>query len=246
MVIIPAIDLKDGRCVRLRQGRLQDETVYSDDPSAMAQEWESQGARILHIVDLNGAVDGKPENLPQIEAILQAVRIPVQLGGGIRSMETIRHYLGLGVSRVVLGTAALRNKPLVAEACREFPDQIVLGVDAKDGNVAVQGWTAVSNTTARDLFHALAGYPLAAVIYTDIARDGMLEGPNIEALRDLLDDAPAPLIASGGVTQLTDIQNIQALGPKVSGTIIGKALYDGKIDFAQALKTVVSSSGSTC
>ncbi len=235
MVIIPAIDLKDGRCVRLRQGDMRDETVYSEDPAGVALRWQEAGARFLHVVDLNGAIHGQPANVSQIEAILKAVNIPVQVGGGIRTLETIRHYIGLGVSRVVLGTTALHDRLVLEQACAEFEGRVVLGLDAKNGKVAVRGWTTVSDTTAKTLLAQLSGYALGAVIYTDIARDGMLEGPNLTALREIIEHAPFPVIASGGITQLDDIRAIKALGPKVTGAIIGKALYDGKLDFAAVL-----------
>ena len=181
MIVFPAIDLKDGRCVRLRQGDLATETVYSDDPAAMARSWESQGAPWLHVVDLNGAVDGRPVNLRAIESILKAVPMKVQVGGGIRSIETVRHFLHAGVARVVLGTAALTDRAFLEAAGAEFPGRIVVGVDARNGLVAIKGWTTVSDVRAIDLVVKFNGIPLAAVVYTDIARDGMLSGPNLEA-----------------------------------------------------------------
>jgi len=235
MLVIPAIDLKDGRCVRLRQGDMTEETVYSEDPAATALRWEGLGARLLHIVDLNGAIEGQPRNLPQIEAILKAVSIPVQVGGGIRTLETVRMYLSRGVKRVVLSTAVLQDRVVLEQACKEFPGRILVGIDAKNGLVAVKGWTSVSNTTARELVGTLKGLPLAGVIYTDIARDGMLEGPNLSSLRDIVDASPAPVIASGGVTRIEDIRAIKALGARVEGAIVGKALYDGKLDLKQAM-----------
>lgn len=235
MLVIPAIDLKDGRCVRLRQGDMRDETVYSEDPSGMALEWQRRGAQMLHVVDLNGAVDGQPGNLRQIETILHAVSIPVQIGGGIRTLNTIRHYLSAGATRIVLGTAALQDQSVVETACQEFPKRIVLGLDAKGGQVAVRGWTSLSETTAKDLLANLAGYAFAAVVYTDIGRDGMLEGPNLGSLQEILKSSPFPVIASGGITKVEDIQAIKALGPGIAGAIVGKALYDGKLDFTAAL-----------
>jgi phosphoribosylformimino-5-aminoimidazole carboxamide ribotide isomerase len=235
MLVIPAIDLKDGRCVRLRQGDMTEETVYSEDPAATALRWEGLGARLLHIVDLNGAIEGQPRNLPQIEAILRAVSIPIQVGGGIRTLETVRMYLSRGVKRVVLSTAVLQDRVVLEQACKEFPGRILVGIDAKNGLVAVKGWTSVSNTTARELVGTLKGLPLAGVIYTDIARDGMLEGPNLSSLRDIVDASPVPVIASGGVTRIEDIRAIKALGARVEGAIVGKALYDGKLDLKQAM-----------
>lgn len=235
MLVIPAIDLKDGRCVRLRQGDMQQETVYSDDVRATARHWEEQGARMLHVVDLDGAVGGKPANLPQIETIVKAVSIPVQVGGGIRDVDTVRQYLALGVGRIVLGTAALHDRSLLEEACAECPGRIVLGLDAKHGKVAVKGWTALSDTGAIELLRTLAALKLGAVIYTDIARDGMLAGPNLGALEAVVADSPFPVIASGGISTVQDLREIRGLGPKIAGAIIGKALYDGKLNFAAAL-----------
>ncbi len=235
MLVIPAIDLKDGRCVRLRQGDMSEETVYSEDPAATALRWEGLGARLLHVVDLNGAIDGEPRNLPQIEAILKAVSIPIQVGGGIRTLETVRMYLSRGVKRVVMGTAVLQNRVVLEQACKEFPGRILVGIDAKNGLVAVKGWTSVSNTTARELVGTLKGLPLAGVIYTDIARDGMLEGPDLSSLKGIVDASPVPVIASGGVTRIEDIRAIKALGARIEGAIVGKALYDGKLDLKLAM-----------
>lgn len=235
MLIIPAIDLKDGRCVRLRQGDLQAETVYSEDPPAVALQWEQRGAKLLHLVDLNGAVEGQPKNAAGIEAIAKSVSIPVQVGGGIRDLDTVRRYLEGGASRVVLGTAVLQDRSLLDKACSLFPQRILAGIDARNGKVAVRGWTSQSDTLAVDLLKSLADYALGAVIYTDISRDGMLGGPNLAALRDIVDRSPVPVIASGGVTSLEDIRAIRSLGPRVEGAIVGKALYDGKLDLAAAL-----------
>ncbi len=235
MIVFPAIDLKDGRCVRLRQGDLTQETVYSDDPAAMARQWESGGAGWLHVVDLNGAVDGLPRNAEQIQAIVRAVSIPVQVGGGIRTLETVRHYLGMGVQRVVLGTAALRDRSLLEKATRDIPGQVLVGIDARQGKVAIRGWTDVSETSATALLGTLADFALAGVIYTDIARDGMLGGPNLAALREVAAVSALPIIASGGVTSVEDIAALRQLGPRIAGVIIGKALYDGKLDLRAAL-----------
>ncbi len=238
MLIIPAIDLKDGRCVRLRQGDMRQETVYSDDVEATARHWQEQGAQMLHVVDLNGAVDGRPANLPQIETIMKTVAIPVQVGGGIRAVGTVRRYLALGVARIVLGTAALHDRPLLEEACAEFPGRIALGLDVKQGKVAVKGWTAVSDTGAVELLRTLVALKVGAVIYTDISRDGMLAGPNVLALEAIVAASPFPVIASGGISTVEDLRQIRALGPKIAGAIIGKALYDGKLDFATAVAAV--------
>jgi phosphoribosylformimino-5-aminoimidazole carboxamide ribotide isomerase len=235
VIVIPAIDLKDGRCVRLRQGRLQDETVYSQEPAEVARRWEDEGAQLLHVVDLNGAVEGTPRNRTAIEAILKAVTIPVQVGGGIRTIETVKDYLSSGVERVVLGTAVVRDRTLLEEACRQFPGRVIVGVDAKGGKVAVQGWTDVADHDDADFAGRLSGLAVYAVIYTDIARDGMLEGPNMEGLRRMAAACPVPLIASGGITRTEDLKALRALGPKLIGAIVGKALYEGMLDLRSAM-----------
>jgi len=235
VLVIPAIDLKDGRCVRLRQGDMADETVYSDDVKEVASRWQQQGAGLIHVVDLNGAVDGEPKNLPHIESVMKAVRVKVQVGGGIRTIDTVRRYLNAGVSRVVLGTAALTNRALLNQACQEFPQRIVLGLDARDGRIAIKGWTTVSEVNAIDLLKELSGCAIAAVVYTDIARDGMLNGPNIPALKEVVEYSSFPVIASGGITRLEDLRAVRSLGPKIEGAIVGKALYDGKLDLMAAV-----------
>jgi phosphoribosylformimino-5-aminoimidazole carboxamide ribotide isomerase len=235
VIVIPAIDLKDGRCVRLRQGRLQDETVYSQEPAEVARRWEDEGAQLLHVVDLNGAVEGAPRNRTAIEAILKAVTIPIQIGGGVRTLETMEAYLSSGIERVVLGTAVVRDRALLEEACRRFPGRVIVGVDAKGGKVAVEGWTDVADHDATDFAGRLSGLAIYAVIYTDIARDGMLEGPNMDGLRRMTAVCPVPLIASGGVTRTDDLRSLRALGPKVIGAIVGKALYEGMLDLRTAM-----------
>lgn len=238
MLVIPAIDLKDGRCVRLRQGDMAAETVYSDDVPAVARNWQQGGATLIHVVDLNGAVDGEPRNLPQIEAVLKTVSVKVQVGGGIRNIQTIRRYLNAGISRVVLGTAALTDRVFLERACKEFPRRILLGLDARDGKVAVRGWTAVSETKAIDLLKEVSGLEIGAVIYTDISRDGMLSGPNISALKEVVEFSSFPVIASGGITRVEDLRAVHSLGPRIEGAIVGKALYDGKLDYATAIKAL--------
>lgn len=238
MLIIPAIDLKDGQCVRLMQGNMHQATVYSNDPAAMARQWQDQGAHMLHVVDLNGAFEGEPKNLAHVEAIVNAVSIPVQVGGGIRSLDTVRMYLGAGAKRVVMGTTALRHRAVVEEILEVFPERIVVSVDAKNGLVATDGWKTVTDITAREAVKSLEGLPLAAVMYTDIAKDGMMAGPNIQSLRIILEASPVPVIASGGVTSLDDIMAIKALGEKIEGVILGKALYEGKIDLRKAIAAV--------
>jgi phosphoribosylformimino-5-aminoimidazole carboxamide ribotide isomerase len=235
MIVIPAIDVKDGRCVRLRQGDLAAETVYSSNVAAVARQWQEQGAGLIHVVDLNGAVDGEPRNLPQIQSVINTVSVKVQVGGGIRNIDTVRRYLAAGVSRVVLGTAALMDRKFLGEACKEFPRRILLALDARDGKVAVKGWTTLSETKALDLLKELSDYELGAVIYTDIARDGMLGGPNIQALREVVERSSFPVIASGGITRLDDLLTIRSLGPRIEGAIVGKALYDGKLNYAAAV-----------
>jgi phosphoribosylformimino-5-aminoimidazole carboxamide ribotide isomerase len=246
MIVIPAIDLKDGWCVRLRQGDMSAETVYSQDVAAVATGWQERGACLIHIVDLNGAVDGRPTNVDHIQTVLKTVSVKIQLGGGIRHIDTIRRYLKLGIWRVVLGTAALNDRALLAQACDEFPGRILLGLDAKDGKVAVQGWTRVSDTDATSLLRDLVMLPLAGVIYTDIARDGMLTGPNLPALREVVEQSAIPVIASGGISRVEDLKAIQALGPRIEGAIVGKALYDGKLDLADAIKAVSVAAGRSC
>lgn len=238
MLVIPAIDLKDGRCVRLRQGDMAAETVYSEEVPPVASRWQQAGAKLIHVVDLNGAVDGEPRNLPQIEAVIKTVSVKVQVGGGIRNIATVRRYLSAGVWRVVLGTAALTDRAFLEQACKEFPRQIVLGLDARDGKVAMKKWTAVSETAAIDLLKELSGYELGAVIYTDISRDGMLSGPNIQALKEVVDFSSFPVIASGGITRVEDLRAVRSLGPRIEGAIVGKALYDGKLDYAAAVAAI--------
>ena len=236
MIVIPAIDLKEGRCVRLEQGLMERDTVFNVNPAAQALEWQRQGAELLHIVDLDGAFAGEPKNRAAIEAIVTAIDIPTQLGGGIRDLATVEAYLSLGVSRVILGTAAQRNPELVKEACARFPGRIVVGIDAKGGMVAVQGWAEVTGITAVDLARKFEGYGVAAIIYTDIARDGMLQGPNLEATRALAEAISIPVIASGGVSTLKDIENLMAIEQYgVTGVITGKAVYTGAIRLTEAI-----------
>jgi phosphoribosylformimino-5-aminoimidazole carboxamide ribotide isomerase len=232
--IIPAIDLKGGRCVRLRQGRMEDETVFSDNPAEVARRWEDAGASRIHLVDLDGAVGGAPVNARAVEAIVAAVRVPTQLGGGIRTRETMDFYRGLGVRRVILGTAAL-DRAALAALCEGFAGEVAVGVDARGGLVAVKGWTETATVRATDLVAGLAGLPVAAVIYTDISRDGMMQGPNVDAMAAMLAISPAPLIASGGVSRLEDVERLRAL-KGLAGMIIGRALYDGRVDLAAAVR----------
>ena len=236
MMIIPAVDIKDGRCVRLLQGRMDRETVFSNDPTAMALRWQAEGAELIHLVDLNGAVDKKPRNRPAVERILAGVAVPVQLGGGIRDMATIESYVQMGVARIVLGTEALRSPDLVARAARAFPGHVVVGIDARDGFVAIDGWTETTRITAVDLARRFEDVGIAAINFTDIQRDGMQSGPNLEATRQLAEAISIPVIASGGVSSLEDIRNLLPLEPAgVAGVITGKALYSGSLKLAEAI-----------
>lgn len=236
MIVIPAIDLKDGKCVRLEQGLMEKDTVFNDNPGAQARAWQEQGAELLHIVDLDGAFAGEPKNRGAIEDIIKSITIPAQLGGGIRDIATIEAYLSLGLSRVIIGTAAQRNPELVSDACARFPGRIVVGIDAKNGMVAVQGWAEVTDITAVELARKFEGCGVAAIIYTDISRDGMLQGPNLEATRALAEAVSIPIIASGGVSSLKDIENLMAIEASgVTGVITGKAIYTGAISLNEAI-----------
>lgn len=236
MIVIPAIDLKEGKCVRLEQGLMDRDTVFNDDPGAQARIWEAQGAELLHIVDLDGAFAGVPVNRSAIEAIVRVITIPTQLGGGIRDLATIEAYLGMGIGRVIIGTAAQRNPELVKEACAKFPGRIVVGIDAKNGMVAVQGWAEVTGVTAVELAKRFEGFGVAAIVYTDINRDGMLQGPNIEATKALAEAISIPVIASGGVSSLKDIENLLGVETSgVTGVVTGKAIYTGAIRLADAI-----------
>ena len=236
MIVIPAIDLKEGKCVRLEQGLMERDTVFCDNPAEQAVEWQRQGAELLHIVDLDGAFAGEPRNRSAIEAIVTALNIPAQLGGGIRDIRTIEAYLSLGIGRVILGTAAQRNPALVEEACRLFPGRVVVGIDAKNGMVAVQGWAEVTGVRAIELARKFEGFGVAAIIYTDISRDGMMQGPNIAATKELAEAITIPVIASGGVSSLADIENLLAIEASgVAGAITGKAIYTGAVRLADAV-----------
>ena len=238
MLIIPAIDLKDGHCVRLQQGRMESATVFSEDPVAMARHWSAAGARRLHIVDLNGAVAGRPKNEKVIRDMIKAVgeTTPIQIGGGIRDLDTIESYLDAGVTYVVIGTAAVKNPGFLSDACYAFPGHIIAGLDAKDGKVAVEGWSKMTGHDVVDLAKKFEDYGLEALVYTDIGSDGMMGGVNIEATYKLAQAIRTPIIASGGLNSLKDVQAICArLVPEgVIGTIAGRALYEGAIDFKKA------------
>ncbi len=239
MDVIPAIDLLGGRCVRLYQGDYNQSEVVADDPVSMAQSWAAQGATRLHLVDLDGAKTGDPINLPIIAKIVAALAIPVQVGGGLRSADRIGALLELGVQQAILGTIAIEQPELVASLCQRYPDQIVVGIDARDGKVATRGWLTTSEVKAVDLGQRMAAGGAAAIIYTDIQRDGTLQGPNIPLLREMATAVPIPVIASGGVSSVTDLLTLLALEPLgVRGVIVGKALYTGNILLPEALRAV--------
>lgn len=246
MLLIPAIDLKDGQCVRLRQGEMQDATVFSEDPRAMAAHWLAQGARRLHLVDLNGAFAGKPKNEKVIREIIDEVGsdIPVQLGGGIRDLDTIERYLDSGLSYVIIGTAAVKNPGFLHDACGAFPGHIIVGLDAKDGKVAVDGWSKMTGHDVVDLAKKYEDYGVEGVIYTDIGRDGMLSGVNIEATVKLARALKIPVIASGGITDLTDVDALCAVEEEgIMGAITGRAIYEGSLDFQAAQERADELSG---
>jgi phosphoribosylformimino-5-aminoimidazole carboxamide ribotide isomerase len=237
VILFPAIDLKEGRCVRLRHGDMSQATVYNDDPAAQAQAFEAAGFEWLHVVDLDGAFAGAPRNAKAVDAILSSVAIPVQLGGGIRDLERIERWLRRGIRRVILGTAALRDPELVKEACRRHPERIVVGIDAKDGQVAVQGWAETTTVSAIDLARRFRDCGVAAIVFTDIGRDGVLAGLNIDKTLELARAVDIPVIASGGLASLADIERL--LEPDcaiLAGAIAGRALYDGRIDAKAALR----------
>ena len=236
MIIYPAIDIRGGRCVRLTEGRFDAETVFADDPAEMALKWAGMGAEWLHLVDLDGALAGEGKNLPVIKRILECVKIPVQLGGGIRNMAAIDKLLELGVTRVILGSAAVKNPALVEEACKKYPGHIAVGIDAKNGDVAIEGWGQGSGVAAVELAKKMAVYGVDKIIFTDISRDGMLSGVNAEATAALAKACGVPVIASGGVASLDDIRNLQKVAEDgIAGCIIGKAIYTGAVNLQDAL-----------
>jgi len=242
VILFPAIDLKDGQCVRLELGAMEAATVFSDDPAAQAREFETQGFEWLHIVDLNGAFEGRPVNGDAVDAIIGAISIPTQLGGGIRDMSTIEHWLERGVHRVILGTVAVRDPDLVGLACNAFPDHIAVGIDAKGGRVAVEGWAETSELTAIDLARQFEDAGVAAIIYTDIDRDGILKGLNLPATLAMAEAVSIPVIASGGLASMDDIDAL--LAPEhaiLEGAISGRAIYDGRIDVTEALRRIAAS-----
>ena len=239
MILFPAIDLKDGQCVRLKLGDMEQATIFNDNPAAQAKRFESQGFEWLHLVDLNGAFEGRPVNGKAVEEILKAISIPVQLGGGIRDLATIEHWLSRGVTRVILGTIALRNPDIVREACKEFPGEIVVGIDAKAGHVAVEGWGESSSLTAIELGKRFEDVGVSTIVFTDIDRDGILKGVNFEKTLELANSVNIPVIASGGLASIKDVERL--LEPDcaiLEGAISGRAIYDGRLDAKAALKLI--------
>lgn len=236
MIFFPAIDLKDGQCVRLLRGEMDQATVFNDDPAAQATHFQQQGSEWLHLVDLNGAFEGRPVNSAAVESILAAIDIPVELGGGIRDLETVEFWLDRGIRRVILGTVAVKNPDLVRAACRAHPGRVALGIDAKDGFVAVEGWAETSELTALDLARKFEDAGAAALIYTDISRDGAMQGPNIEATIAMADAVDIPVILSGGVSSMADLDAVMARASgRLEGVISGRAVYDGRIDVSKAV-----------
>ncbi len=239
MILFPAIDLKDGQCVRLKLGDMEQATIFNDNPADQAKRFEDQGFAWLHLVDLNGAFEGRPVNAKAVEEILKAISIPVQLGGGIRDLATIEHWLSRGVTRVILGTIALRNPDIVREACKEFPGEIVVGIDAKAGHVAVEGWGESSSLTAIELGKRFEDVGVSAIVFTDIDRDGILKGINFEKTLELANSVNIPVIASGGLASIKDVERL--LEPDcaiLEGAISGRAIYDGRLDAKAALKLI--------
>lgn len=241
MILFPAIDLKNGQCVRLQQGDMNRATVFNLDPAAQAATFERQGFEYLHIVDLDGAFAGKPQNAQAVEAILKAVTMPVQLGGGIRDMATLEAWLGKGIARVIIGTAAVRDPSFVKEAAKKYPGRVAVGLDARDGKVAVEGWAETSTVTALEIAQRFEDAGVAAIIFTDIARDGLLKGLNLDATIALADSISIPVIASGGLASIDDVKVLLTpRAKKLEGAISGRALYDGRIDPAEALALIAA------
>jgi phosphoribosylformimino-5-aminoimidazole carboxamide ribotide isomerase len=239
VIIIPAIDLKDGKCVRLLQGRKDEVTVYSDDPASMAEQWVDYGARLLHVVDLDGAFSGEQKNLEIIEEIRKRIHIPIELGGGIRDLNAVARLIDMGIDRVIIGTSAASHPDMIREAAERYPGQVLVGIDAKDGMVAVKGWVEVTEWEAVDFAIKMKSLGAAGIIYTDISRDGMLTGPNIEAMEKMVKAVKIPVIASGGVSKLADIKALMQIAD-LWGVITGKALYTGSLDLKEAIEAAKS------
>jgi phosphoribosylformimino-5-aminoimidazole carboxamide ribotide isomerase len=238
MLVIPAIDLKDGQCVRLLQGKKDAVTTYSDDPAATAKQWEYCGARLLHIVDLEGAFAGNQKNVDAIIKIRKSVKIAMQVGGGIRKIGDVRKLISAGIDRIIIGTAAIEDPEFVKYSCNKYPGRVLIGIDAKDGMAAIRGWVEVTSFSARELAKRLELIGLAGIIYTDISRDGMLSGPNIEATREIVESVKIPVIASGGVSCMDDIKNLMQI-KNLWGVITGKAIYSGTLDLKEAIKITI-------
>ncbi|MDF1591329.1 MAG: 1-(5-phosphoribosyl)-5-[(5-phosphoribosylamino)methylideneamino]imidazole-4-carboxamide isomerase [Desulfobacterales bacterium] len=237
MIVIPAVDIKNGKCVRLSQGRMDAETIFSEDPAAMAEKWENEGAELIHVVDLDGAIEKEPQNLATIKAILGRVHVPIQVGGGIRTIDTVKMFLDIGVRRVIIGTEAIKNPEMVSEACRLFPGRIVVGIDARNGLVAIEGWTHTTQVKAVELARQFEDVGVAAINFTDIYRDGMQTGPNIPETQRLAEAISIPVVASGGVSVIEDIIHLLPLeSVGVTGVITGKALYSGTLDLRKAIE----------
>lgn len=244
MRIIPAVDIKAGQCVRLVQGQADQETVYSNDPVAMACHWDEEGAQLIHVVDLDGAFDGKPVNVDIIKNIIYNSTVDIQIGGGIRTMDALSAYFDAGAYRIILGTIAQQQPEFVAQACKKYPGKILVGIDARNGKVAIQGWREVSDQSAADLAKSLESAGVAGYIFTDISKDGMMQGPNLEQIKEFASATTTPVIASGGVSRIEDVINLLALEKEgVEGMIIGKALYDKKLDYREILKKVKEHAG---
>jgi phosphoribosylformimino-5-aminoimidazole carboxamide ribotide isomerase len=234
MIVIPAIDLKDGKCVRLLQGKKDEVTVYSDDPPSMAKHWQDLGGELLHVVDLDGAFTGEQHNFSKIKAIREAIDIPIEVGGGIRDVDRIAKLIDLGVDRTIIGTSAAKNPEMVQEACEKYPGKVLVGIDAKDGKVAIKGWVEVTELDAIAFAKQMEDAGAAGIIYTDISRDGMLTGPNVEAMATMVKAVKIPVIASGGVSKLDDINSLKQIN-NLWGVITGKALYSGAMDLKEAI-----------
>lgn len=234
MIVIPAIDLKDGKCVRLLQGKKEEVTVYSDDPPSMARHWEKLGGELLHVVDLDGAFTGEQHNFSKIRAIREAINIPIEVGGGIRDVSRIEKLINLGVDRTIIGTSAAKNPEMVREACEKYPGKVLVGIDARDGKVAVKGWVEITGLDAIEFAKQMQDAGAAGIIYTDISRDGMLTGPNIEAMATMVRAVEIPVIASGGVSRLDDIKSLMQIN-NLWGVITGKALYSGSMKLEEAI-----------
>ncbi len=236
MIIIPAVDIKNGKCVRLLQGRMDDETIYSDDPAAMALKWAQIGAQLIHVIDLDGAFAKSPQNIGAVRKILKSVAVPIQLGGGIRNEKTVHMYFELGVSRIIIGTEAIKKPEFVKRACQNYPGQVIVGIDARQGRVAIDGWTHTTGIEVIELAKEFEGCGVAAINFTDIQRDGMQTGPNIDATLRLAEAVTIPVIASGGVSSIEDIKNLLPIEKAgVAGVIVGRALYSGQLDLKTAL-----------